>query len=160
MSPPVIRSVNEEDRAWIEQTLVEHWGATRVVSRGQVHQAELLPGFLALDGRFRVGLVKYHIVGDQCEIVCLRSLREGMFIGSKLLDCVKEVARAAGCRRMWLITTNDNMPALGFYQKRGWRLAAVYRGALEESRRLKPELPLVGLDGIPLCDEIELELLL
>ena len=75
-----------------------------------------------------------------------------------MLDAVREIAGDAGCRRLWLITTNDNLPALGFYQKRGWRLVALHRDALDESRRLKPEIPLLGIDGIPLRDEIELEL--
>ncbi len=77
-----------------------------------------------------------------------------------LIEAVKQAAVSAGCRRLWLITTNDNLHALRFYQKRGFRLVAVYPNALEESRRLKPEIPLVGLDGIPLRDELELELAL
>jgi RimJ/RimL family protein N-acetyltransferase len=73
---------------------------------------------------------------------------------------VKEVAVASGCERLWLITTNDNTPALRFYQKRGFQLVAIHRNALEHSRRLKPQIPLLGLNGIPLRDEIELEMLL
>ena len=45
-----------------------------------------------------------------------------------------------------------------FYQKRGFVLVAVHRNALAESRRLKPEIPLIGIDDIPLRDEIELEM--
>jgi hypothetical protein len=52
------------------------------------------------------------------------------------------------------------MDAVRFYQKRGFRLVAVHRRALEETRRLKPSLPETGIDGIPLRDEIELEILL
>jgi hypothetical protein len=59
-----------------------------------------------------------------------------------------------------LITTNDNVAALRFYQKRGFTLAALHKNALEQSRRLKPQIPLLGLDGIPLRDEIELEIFL
>ncbi len=81
-------------------------------------------------------------------------------IGTALIDAVKDVATMAHCKRLWLITANDNMAALRFYQKRGFLLVAVYRNAVEQSRRLKPEIPLVGIDGIPLRDEIELELLL
>jgi len=119
-----------------------------------------LPGFIAEVDNRPVGLLTYHVEDDQCEVVSLNSLREGMWIGSSLLDAAKEAAQAAGCRRMWLITTNDNLAALGFYQKRGWRLVAIHRDALEESRRLKPEIPAVGIDGIPVRDEIELEMLL
>jgi hypothetical protein len=68
------------------------------------------------------------------------------------------LAGYANCKR--LITTNDNLNALRFYQKRGLALVAVHRNALEESRRIKPEIPLIGSDGIPLRDEIELEIML
>jgi hypothetical protein len=59
-----------------------------------------------------------------------------------------------------LITTNDNTKALRFWQKRGFRLAAVHRNAVEKSRKIKPEIPLTGNDGIPIKDEIELEMAL
>jgi ribosomal protein S18 acetylase RimI-like enzyme len=77
-----------------------------------------------------------------------------------LIEGVKSTAVSKKCRRIWLITTNDNTSGLRFYQKRGFVLSALYRNALEQSRELKPEIPSVGLDGIPLRDEIELELIL
>ena len=66
-------------------------------------------------------------------------------------------ARAGQCTRLWLITTNDNLRALRFYQRRGFRLAALHRDALETSRRLKPSISEIGFHGIPLRDELELE---
>ena len=99
-------------------------------------------------------------IGLEGCIAALDGLAQGQGIGTALLETVKQVALEAGCRRLWLIVTNDNLPALRFYQKRGFHLAAVYPNALEASRRLKPEIPLFGLDGIPLRDEIELELTL
>jgi len=107
-----------------------------------------------------IGLVTYRIDGDECEITTLNSLVEGIGIGSALVAAIKDAAVSAECKRLWLITTNDNLPALRFYQKRGFLLVAVHRNALQQSRRLKPEIPLVGRDGIPLRDEIELEMLL
>jgi ribosomal protein S18 acetylase RimI-like enzyme len=100
--------------------------------------------------------VTYSVEGDSCELVTLDSLAEGAGVGSALLEASVEAARAGGCRRLWLITTNDNLPALRFYQKWGFRLVAVHRDALAESRRLKPSIPLVGREGISLRDELEL----
>lgn len=116
-----------------------------------------LRGFIAWEDGSRLGLVTYNVDGNECEITSLNTMRESIGIGSALLNAVKVAAIAAHCQRLWLITTNDNLRALRFYQKRGWRLVAVYPNALEQSRRLKPEIPLMGLDGIPLRDEIELE---
>jgi len=55
-------------------------------------------------------------------------------------------------------TTNDNLNALRFYQKRGFVLAAVYPEAIERARKIKPTISLIGYEGIPLRDEIELEM--
>ena len=153
----IVRELDSDDGRWVRRLLVERWGASRLVSRGRVHQGDRLPAFVAEIDAERVGLVTYRIEGDECEVVSLDSLREGIGVGTALLAAVRSVAREAGCRRVWLITTNDNTAAIRFYQKQGWRLAALHRDALDESRRLKPEIPLVGIDGIPLRDEIELD---
>lgn len=155
-----IEPITPADRDWVRQFLIEHWGADVVVSRGVVHRPAELPGYIAaLDGE-RVGLLTYHIADGACEVTSLDSTRPAQGVGTALMEAAIGAARAAGCRRLWLITTNDNLNALRFYQKRGLALVAVYPNALALSRQLKPEIPLVGHDGIPLRDEIELELVL
>jgi DNA-3-methyladenine glycosylase I len=155
-----IRPLNKDDKTWIANLLQEWWAGPQIVTRGKIHQADKLLGFIAmLDGK-PAGLTTYEIVGDQCEIITMNSLVEGKGIGSALINAVKDTAARAGCKRLWLITTNDNTAALHFYQKRGFALVAVYRNALEQSRKLKPEIPSIGIDGILLRDEIELELTL
>lgn len=129
-----------------------------MVSRGRVHHIDTLPGFAALQDDRVVGLATYRIDGDECELTTIDSLSEGAGIGSALIDAVKDAVRQAGCKRLWLLTTNDNTPAIRFYQKRGFVLAALHRNAIEASRKLKPEIPLIGRDGIPIRDELELEM--
>jgi ribosomal protein S18 acetylase RimI-like enzyme len=158
MKPFRIRPINKDDRSWVAPFLEGHWGSTKMVTRGKIYDADKLPGFTAMQKNKPVGLVTYQIDGDQCEITSLNSLTERAGIGAALIDAVKEIATKANCKRVWLITTNDNMAALRFYQKRGFMLVAIYRNVLEQSRKLKPEIPLIGLDGIPLRDEVELEL--
>ena len=131
-----------------------------IVTRGMKHYPEKYPGFIAEVKGKRAGLVTYNIKGRDCEIVTMNSLVENIGIGAALIDAVKDAARKQHCRRVWLITTNDNTRALRFYQQRGMTLAAVHCNALEKSRRLKPGIPLTGNDGIPLRDEIELEMIL
>jgi ribosomal protein S18 acetylase RimI-like enzyme len=143
----------------VRETLHELWGET-VVSRGAVHDPTALPGFVAEEGGERVGLLTYRIDGAKCEVVTIDAFPEGAGAGTALLGAAAGAARDAGCRRVWLITTNDNLRALRFYQRRGFRLAALHRNALERSRELKPSIPEIGLDGIPLRDELELELTL
>ena len=136
----------------------EHWGSSEIVTRGKIHDTSKLPGFTAIIGDEPLGLATYRIHGDECEMVSLNSLVEGIGVGSALVDAVAGKAREHGCRRLWLITTNDNSPAQRFCQHRGFTVAAVHKNAIAESRRLKPEIPENGIDGIPIQDEIELEL--
>ncbi len=158
MKPFEIRPLNEDDRAWVVNLLRERWGSERQVTRGRVYQADEHFGFAATQNDKPVGLLTYKIEGDQCEITILNSLVEGAGIGSALLDAVSDVAANAKCKRLSVITTNDNTPAVRVYQKWGFLLVAVHRNAVEQARKLKPEIPLTGIDGIPLRDEIELEM--
>ena len=155
-----IKPIKDSDREWVRGLLMDSWGSPRVVTRGKIHNADELPGFIAVYRDEPAGLVTYRLYGDVCEIITLNSLVEGIGIGATLLDSVRDAASAAGCRRIWLITTNDNLHAIRFYQKRGFVLAALHRNAIEQSRKLKPGIPLTGIDGIPLRDEIEMEILL
>ena len=152
-----VRLVAEHDEAWVRETLESRWGDARVVSRGAVWDPGALPGLVAeADGR-RVGLLTYRPGDGECEIVTLDALEQRRGIGTALVASVVDAARGSGLTRLWLITTNDNLDALRFYQRRGFTLAALHRGALEESRRLKPSIPEVGAFGIPIRDELELE---
>ncbi len=153
-----IQPITESDREWVRAFLWREAGHTRMVTRGWLHQCDELPGFIGrVDGE-RAGLVTVHINGRDCEVVTLHTAVPGRGLGSALLAAAADYARQHGCRRAWLITTNDNEPAIRFYSNRGWRLMAVHKGALAHSRLIKPEIPLLGLNGIPIEDEIEFEL--
>jgi N-acetylglutamate synthase-like GNAT family acetyltransferase len=160
MTSFTIRPVNKGDKKWVADLLKKAWAGPIIITRGKVHQADTLPGFIAEEDGKLVGLVTYVINDKACEIVSMNSLAEGKGVGSALIDAVKDVANKAGCKRLWLITTNDNTAALRFWQKRGFRLAALHRNAVEQSRKLKPKIPLTGNDGIPIRDEIEMEMTL
>lgn len=156
----MVRPRSPQDVAWARPRLLARWGSEKIVVHGQVFWPTELPGLVALEAGQPVGLLTYSIADRACEIVTLDSWQEGRGVGTALLNAVKQAARTAGCSRLWLITTNDNTPALRFYQKRGFVLAAIHVNAVAQARVLKPEIPLVGLDGIPIRDEIELEMML
>jgi ribosomal protein S18 acetylase RimI-like enzyme len=152
-----IRRLQPEDRLHLRQFWVEHWGGETMVCHGTLYRTNELDGFvLEQDGDW-IGLVTFFISGDDCELLSLDSLSEGEGIGTALLEEVLKEARQRGCRCLTLTTTNDNLRALGFYQKRGFELVALRRGAVEAARKLKTSIPLVGEGGIPLRDEIDLE---
>jgi DNA-3-methyladenine glycosylase I len=152
--------VTDQEREWLQTYLQANWGAPQVISRGIVYQADRLSGFIAYLNGKPAGLITYHIEGDACEIVSLDSDVEGVGIGTALLEAVRKEAVSQGCKRLWLITTNNNIGAIRFYQKRGYTLVAVYRNAIQQSRRLKTSIPEIDDHGIPIRDEVEFELLL
>ncbi len=135
-----------------------HWGSPQMVISSGVYKCSELDGYAVVNTENQIiGLITYVFLKNQCEIIFLDSLEKGKGIGTILLQEVELNARRHRCDRVALVTTNDNLPALRFYQKRGFQLVKVYRNAVARAREIKPEIPLIGIDGIPIRDEIELE---
>ena len=156
---PSVRPFAPGDRRWAEGLLEELMGSVRAVRLGELLDPTGLPGLVAERDGERIGLLTYLVDGDQLEVFSLHSRVENAGAGSALLEAAAALAAGRGCRRLWLVTTNDNLHALGFYQRRGLRLCALHAGALDRDRALKPELPEINPgNGIPLRDLLELEL--
>jgi len=153
-----VRPLADGDRAWAREVETESWGQPIVARLGELVDPTRLPGLLALLDGERAGLLTYAVRGDECEVVTIRSLLPGRGVGRALLDAVREAAVAAGCARLWLITTNNNVRALGLYQRWGMEIAAFHRDGVAEARRLKPSIPERDADGVPIAHELELEL--
>ena len=140
---------------WASGLLEERWGSTAVVSRGNFYQADKLPGFVAVIDGLPQGLVTHRIDGRECEIISLISSMENQGMGTALIRAVLKAAASAGCHHVMVITTNDNLRAQTFYMHRGFELKAVHKDAVRESRKLKPEIPEFGINGVQIRDEIE-----
>lgn len=148
-------------RSLIGAYIRDEWGGPLVVSRGKVHNTDSLPGFIAEDEHGTIlGAVLYHICDGAFEIVLLYAAVPNQGVGTALLHQSIREAISRGCFRVWLITTNDNTAAIRYYQRYGFSLYAVHINALEEARKLKPEVPLRGIDGIPISHEFEFEIVL
>lgn len=152
--------VDAENRGRVNVFLIEHWFATDMIIRGVRVDMTKAAGVLALEGDEIAGLMMYGIDGTDCEILSLDSLRPNTGLGTALIGEAEKIARQNGCTRLKLITTNDNIHALRLYQRRGFDMAHLYRNALDVSRRIKPSIPLIGENGIPLRHEIEFEKML
>jgi ribosomal protein S18 acetylase RimI-like enzyme len=152
-----VRLSEPTDRPAIEHFLAR-WNSLRVARLGRIERPLDHPGLMADDNDRLVGVLTYVLDGAHCEVLTLHVDDRRRGVGSALVAEAKRVAAAANCTRLWVITTNDNLDALRFYQRRGFRLAALHRGAVDHSRAyLKPEIPVLGDHGIPLRDELELE---
>ena len=152
-----IERISDKTRDLVNQFFIDNWYSTDMSIRGEIIDGTKLDGFLLQENNIIIGLITYTFFDDICEIVSFDSKRENIGIGSALLKELEEVAKNNNCHKMRLITTNDNMRALQFYQKRGYCLTKFYPNAMDEVRKVKPDIPLLGDNDIPLRDEIELE---
>ena len=156
----MIQPIDQTDRKKIDDFIVRQWYTMQMAVHGESIDLGSADGFYTCDGEEIAGLITFRVSGKGMEILSLDSVCEHRGTGTALLNTAIEKARNTGLDRIMLITTNDNLPALRFYQKRGFDLVQVRRNALEQARKIKPEIPLIGMDGIPLKHEIELELIL
>ena len=120
MSGRIIRSLCEDDINWVRQVIEKEWASNKVVSREKVYFVDRLPGFIAIQEDKRVGILTYNITKKECEIITVNSFIENRGIGSDLLDKIEKFSSSIGCKRIWLITTNDNLKALCFYHQGGY----------------------------------------
>jgi GNAT superfamily N-acetyltransferase len=156
--PVKVAPSRPEHRPALEAFLRDQ-NSLRAARRGELVDALDHPALLAWSSDDLVGAATYVVEGHDCELLTLHAGTQLAGIGSALLSAVAEVARGAGCTRLWVVTTNDNVDALRFYQRRGFRMALLRPGAVDWSREhLKPEIPASGAHSIPLRDELELEL--
>ncbi|MBM7644609.1 ribosomal protein S18 acetylase RimI-like enzyme [Scopulibacillus daqui] len=112
-----------------------------------------LDGFAAVDQKDIIGLITFYITESTSHIISLDSIRQNQGIGSSLLTRTEEHAKKQNCSSIQLVTTNDNLKALYFYQKRGYQCIKVLPNAVNKAREIKPEIPLFSNDGIPIRDE-------
>lgn len=155
----IVHAVTPADRPRITEFMLRHWGSARMAGHGRVFEVPHLSGFVAEVGGELAGHVAYLIEAESLEIVWIGTIGERQGAGSALLAACARLGRDRNLSRIWLITTNDNLEALRFYQRRGFRLLAVHADAVDAARReLKPEIPEMGSFGIPIRDELQLEL--
>lgn len=153
-----IVKVNDDNRQKVNDILIKEWESTDIIIRGKVVDGTKLDGFIALRDNEIIGLITYVVEDNECEICSLNSFIENKGIGTNLINKVKENAKENNCTRLKLITTNDNIRGLEFYQRRGFVFSNIYKNAIENSRKIKPQIPMFADNGLPIRDEIEFEM--
>ena len=154
-----ICQIDQTNRADIDAFLIRQWFCLQMVVHGESFDLSMADGWYALEDNEIVGLITYQLIDKAMEILSLDSLLENQGIGTALLGQAVKHAKDIGIKRIILTTTNDNLSALRFYQKRGFDIFKINLNAVEQSRKIKPEIPLISMDGIPIKHEIELELI-
>ncbi len=160
ISQVFLRAANPADSEWLTRLMNEQWGGLPLVIRGKKYFPDLLDGIVATDNDKIQGFLFYEISGRDCEIIVFEVFDKFRGLGTKMLEELKIIAKNRQCQRIYLMTTNDNLDALRFYQKRGFTICTIHIDSVKESRKLKPSIGLIGDYGIPVRDEIDLELIL
>jgi len=156
----LIQRLTEQDLTWLSNFFIEHWGSNIIIVHQGIFTPDALEGFTAREGNDLLGVITFTIAGSVCEIVTINAMEQRKGIGTLLLAEVIKTAHVRGCSSIILTTTNDNMIALEFFQKRGFHLVEIRPGAVDQARFIKPEIPLTGIHDIPIHDELDLEFLL
>jgi len=156
VSHVTVRPATFDDRGWVNEVIAQRWGGV-VAIHDELYAPSELPSLVAeLDGE-RVGLLTYRVDRHGLEVVTVDALMDGVGAGTSLICAARSIAQSQALPRMWTVTTNDNVHALWFYQRLGLRVVRVDLGAVDRARLLKPSIPLMGHDGIPIRDELVLE---
>ena len=149
--------ISNENREKITSFITDQWLTTEMIIRGEVIDMKQVDGIVCYDDSNIIALITYVVYGDVCEIISLDSLIESRGIGTALIKDIITIAQKNMCKKIIVVTTNDNINAIRFYQKRGFDMVKLYHNSLDVSRKLKPEIPLIGENNIPLQHEIEFE---
>lgn len=152
-----LRSVTKKDTKWVNDITIREWGSDFIITNNKIYKPKDLAGIIVEENSDRVGILTYIIENNDCKIITINSFQTNKGIGSLLVNELKRIAKEKGAKRILLETTNDNLNALRFYQKRGFQIIAVYPNAIDKVRKKKPQIPLMGENNIPLRDALELE---
>lgn len=147
--------ISNTNRELVNKFIKSNWYSTYMVIHGEIFDMTLLDGFVVYKNEEIAGLITYFISNNECEIISLDSLIENKGIGTRLIDEVVKVSKNKGCKKLKLITTNDNINAIKFYQKYGFDINCIYKNAVNISRKLKSSIPEIGNCGIRIKHEIE-----
>jgi GNAT superfamily N-acetyltransferase len=120
--------VDAEIRRATEAEVEADWRSLRAAARNRrsarLHALDV-EGFIWRDpASGRRGLVSWWIDGERAEIVSVHAEPPGSGTGTRIMDAAEEELRRRGVKTAVLATTNDNVRALNFYQKRGYASCA------------------------------------
>ena len=155
-----VRDLTPQDHAWARDFITRMQGSERIARLGALVDPLAMEGLVAEEDGAPIGMASVHENPERgLEVLVLLADPPGHGAGTALLDTVRQVAVANADHRLWLVTTNDNLPAIHFYLRRGLHVAAVHHDAVKADRKLKPEIPMRNAgNGLPIRDLVEFEL--
>jgi GNAT superfamily N-acetyltransferase len=158
LPPVLVREATDADREAARELFERDFGRTHIVAFGEVMDVDQMPALVAVAHTDPSGALAYRLLGDALHIVALATdpMWQRSGVGAYLVAEAELLARRLKLARVVVATTNDNLPALYFYQRRGYRLTALVPESVVQHTHQQQD----GFAGIPVRDEIRLEKLL
>ena len=159
LPPVLVREAADAERQAALELFRRDFGRTGIVAFGQVIDLDAIPTIVAdMEGELG-GALAYRLVDGGLHVVALATepMWQRSGVGGYLVAEVELMARRQRIPRVIVSTTNDNLPALYFYQRRGYYVTEwIPHGVAKHARNAS----LVGFSGIPIRDEVRMEKLL
>lgn len=148
-----------EDKSELLAVMLAAWGSHKMMIDLHTYDVAEIDalGLYTPEGK-TAALASWTLRGETAYLCALHSLRPGEGVAIRMLDAVKDAAKAAGATKLKAMLTNDNMPGLTFYQRRGFRLSGLYPEAIDHYRSVIPTIIKTGYRDIPIHDALELEI--
>jgi ribosomal protein S18 acetylase RimI-like enzyme len=155
LPPVLVREATDSDRATARELFTRDFGRTKIVAYGEVMDIDQMPALVAVRYEDPSGALAYRLHGDALHIVALATdpMWQRSGVGGHLVAEAELIARRLNLRRLVVSTTNDNLPALYFYQRRGYRMT----NFVPNSIIMHTGQEVAGFAGIPVRDEVRLE---
>lgn len=154
LPPVLVREATDADRASVRELFARDFGRTRIVAFGEVMDIDAMPALVAAMYQEPSGALAYRLHGDALHVVALATdpMWQRSGVGGYLIVEAELLARRLNLTRVVVATTNDNLPALYFYQRRGYQMTDLVPGSIITLTH--QQVP--GFAGIPVRDEIRL----
>jgi ribosomal protein S18 acetylase RimI-like enzyme len=144
----------DKERKKIQEFVQHFWGELEQLTFGRKFTVAKLPAYLAKSRSNIIGFISFAEVDDTIIIVALGILPkyQNAGIGKSLIEKVEAEAKRLGKKKLLVSTSNDDLPALAFYQSLGFQIYEVKPNVIAE----KHGMILKGIGGLPVRDELRL----
>jgi GNAT superfamily N-acetyltransferase len=156
LPPVLVREAADRERELALELFRRDFGRTGLVAFGQVMNLDAAPTLVAEMNGEVAGALAYRLVDAGLHVIALATdpMWQRSGVGSYLVAEAELLARRLTIPRVIVSMTNDNLPALYFYQRRGYFVAEWTPNAVAKQSK---SASLVGFAGIPIRDEVRLE---
>jgi ribosomal protein S18 acetylase RimI-like enzyme len=152
------RAKFDEEKKVIQEFVKRFWGEEEQLTFDRKFAVASLPAYVAKVDNSIIGFISFAEVGDAMIIVALGVLPEyqSAGVGKSLVRKIEDDSKKLKKRKLMVSTSNDDLPALAFYQSNGFQIYEVKPNVIAE----KHGMILKGIGGLPIRDELRLQKLL